>query len=997
MKKRGYFIIFFTVIAAFWQLAFLQNGMKWDFVDAFLPSRYFFSESVLNHQFPLWNPYLLYGTPIYADLVSVFNPEFWIIGNMFGYSNITLQFMFLAYIFLAGISFFYFLKQFNADVQLSVGLSVIYMLSGFTIGNSQHVAFVCGYALIPFLIACYYQFVREINKTNFVRLSVALFIMIYCSYPAITIISGYFLLCIFIWYLVINRTDKIYVKKSVGNHFALLMIVILFSSTLILAYFQISPFLNRFNGLPIELAQKHTFPLKSLLSFLVPMAAGNDPQYFKTDVSFSNGYWGIISLALFLFVLTKKAVQKESYLILFFGLFALLASFGDQFFVRELLYKFAPLMDRFQYPGMFRAFFIFGFLAFTGINFKYSDFSFADRKRLILISASIITVLLILVFQANSRIENFAYFTDGQKFSEELFTATRFNNIVFQGIIQILFLSVLILVTWKIKTVKHFSAALLFLFVADGIVSTQLSAHYTVLSKHNPVEFYNYLKSSPKGFPIPNLNPVEENSDRNAANEFTWMNNNVFPKKVTFDGLVSFKTDGYRYLSDNHPDLLEVIKKEAVVYFSDDIRKDTFIIDFKPNTVFLQTSDYKKLTGKTLRSAKKDKLKISVFSPTQIEIKTSAEFPQLLIYQQNYYSGWKVFVDGSEQDLLKSNFTHMAVLVPAGEHTVRFEYSNPGIVLMFCFTSLIFLILIALLIKYYVFRTPERKKQVIILIVFGFFIFVLASGTNRYFYQKNKLGLTPIIAEKVEKWKLTYNNDIRILLSTKQKELTESVDADAICFINEKSNVAELSDFLMNSRSKYFAFAWQGGIIGDELFELIYSFYPEVIEQKIRNNSGFILTEKENDKQEYKFIRTFEPENTTDWVQNSARIKTDSVSGNHTYFYTKNDEFGTSVEFVADEYLFENDKITILADFKIEEKLTEVLLVFTTDRIGETKIYQVSKINQFAKTPDKWSRVVFELKITHEIQEGDNIKIYFWNNNKVNFEIDNLKIKFGKS
>jgi hypothetical protein len=91
----------------------------------------------------------------------------------------------------------------------------------------------------------------------------------------------------------------------------------------------------------------------------------------------------------------------------------------------------------------------------------------------------------------------------------------------------------------------------------------------------------------------------------------------------------------------------------------------------------------------------------------------------------------------------------------------------------------------------------------------------LASATNRYFYHKNKLGLTPVIAEKVEQWKSTYNDDIRILLSTKQKELTESVDADAICFINEKSNVAELSDFLMNSRSKYFAFAWQGRIIGE--------------------------------------------------------------------------------------------------------------------------------------------------------------------------------------
>jgi hypothetical protein len=764
-----------------------------------------------------------------------------------------------------------------------------------------------------------------------------------------------------------------------------------------LAYFQILPFLNRFNGLPIELAQKHPFSVKSLLSFLVPMAAGNDPHYFKTDVSFSNGYWGIISLALFLFAITKKAVQKESYIILFFGLFALLASFGDQFFLRGFLYKFAPLMDRFQYPGMFRAFAIFGFLAFTGINFKYSDFSFTDRKRLILISAAIIVVLLFLVFQANTRIENFAYFKNGLNFSEEISFATRSDNIIFQGIIQILFLSILILVTWKIKTVKHFFTALLFLFIADGIISTQLSAHYTVLSKTDPIAFYNFLKSSPKGFPIPELNPIEENADRNAANEFTWMNNNVFPKKVTFDGLVSFKTDGYRHLSDNHPDLLETVKKEAVVYFSDDVREDSAVRDFNSNTVFVQTSEFDKLSGKILPSGKNDKLEISAFSPTKIEVKTSTEFPQLLIYQQNYYKGWKVYVDGIEQDLIKGNFTHISVLVPAGWHTVLFKYSNTGIILMFCFTSLIFLILIALAVKYHILLHPERKKQVMISLVSGILIFVLVSSTNRYFYNKNKTGLTPEIAEKVEKWKSMYNDDIRILLSTQQKELTESVDADAICFINEKNNVAELSDFLMNSRSKYFAFAWQGGIIGDELFELIYSFYPEIVEQKKRNNSGLILLEKGIAEQEYKFMRTFEPENTAEWMQNSARIKKDSVSGNHTYFYTEKDEFGTSVEFVADNDLITSKKITILADFRIEEKLTEVLLVFTTDRAGEMQIYEVSKINRFAKYADKWSRAVFEMKITPGIQEGDNIKIYFWNNNKVNFEIDNLKIKFGKS
>src|SRR5690606_9078897 len=220
---------------------------------------------------------------------------------------------------------------------------------------------------------------------------------------------------------------------------------------------------------------------------------------------------------------------------------------------------------------------------------------------------------------------------------------------------------------------KYFTASLLFLMIADGIVSTQLSSHYTVLSKTDPVKFYNFLKSSPKGFPIPELNPIGENSDRNAANEFTWMNNNVFPKKITFDGLVSFKMDGYKFLSDNHPDLLEVIKKEPLIYFTGDIRENSLISDFQSKTVFLESADFKSLNEYNLRSVQNDSLEIFKFSPTKIEIKTSTEFPQLLIYQQNYYAGWKVYVDGNEQKLIKSNFTHMAVLVPTGEHFVRFE------------------------------------------------------------------------------------------------------------------------------------------------------------------------------------------------------------------------------------------------------------------------------------------------------------------------------------
>lgn len=994
MKKSGFLLLALVIVVAFWQLFFLQNGMKWDFVDAFLPSRYFFSESVLNNQFPLWNPYLLYGTPIYADLVSVFNPGFWIVGNMFGYSNISLQFVFLTYIFIAGVSFFYFLKQFNSDYKISIGLSVAYMLSGFVIGNSQHVAFVCGYALIPFLMTSYFIFIREINQQNFVRIAIAIFLMIYCSYPAITVISAYMLLTVFFWFLLANRLNKSYLKKLFLYHSFLSILVLAFSATLILAYSQLLPFLSRFNGLPLELAQKHPFSVKSILSFLTPLAVGNDSQFFQTDQSFSNGYWGIISFVLFVVVLIKKAVNKESYIFLFFGIFSLLVSFGDGFFLREFLFNYAPLMDKFQYPGIFRAFTIFCFLAFTGINIKDSNFNFSDRKRGLLISSALIFLLIVLIGWAGSKIEQFAYFKKDTLFVDELFAATRFDNIILQGIVQIVFLLFFILISLKIKNTKYFTATLLFLIITDGIVSTQLSAHYTVLSKTDPVKFYNFLKSSPKGFPIPELNPIGENSDRNAANEFTWMNNNVFPKKITFDGLVSFKMDGYMFLSDNHPDLLEVIKNEPVIYFTDDIRENSLISDFQSKTVFLEPADFKSLNEYNLRSVQNDSLEIFKFSPTKIEIKTSTEFPQLLIYQQNYYTGWKVFVDEDEQNLLKSNFTHMAVLVPSGQHVVRFEYKNNAIIYSFCFTVFIFFVLIGFSIKYFVANHPKKKKQVIVILISLLAVFVLTSGINRFLYNKNKAGLSRVITEKLAQWKNEYKNDIRILLSTKQEELKNSANADAICFINEKTNVSELSSFLMDSKSKYFAFAWQGGIVGDELTELIYSFYPNIIENEKRNNSGIILVKNENEEQNYQLIKDFEPDGSPEWSQNLARIKVDSLSGNHSYFYTENDEFGTSVEFPAGADLMEKSKITILADFIIENNLKEVLLVFTTDRAGKMQIYRTLDISEFAKFPDKWNRFVFDIQIQPEIQEGDIIKIYFWNKNKIKFQVDNLKIKF---
>jgi len=991
MKKKGILLLFLVIIVAFWQVAFLQNGMKWDFVDAFLPSRYFFSESILNNQFPLWNPYLLYGTPIFADLVSVFNPEFWIVGNLFGYSNITLQYMFLVYILVAGVSFFWFLKQFDSEYKISLCLSVAYMLSGLTVGNAQHLAFVAGYALLPFVMASYFRFIRQFNRPNLAQLAISLFLMVYASYPGLTIISGYFLLCIFIYNLVVNRTDKSYLKKALIYHSVLAGIVVLFSTVLIVAYFQGAPFLSRYGGLTLELAHKHPFSLQSVLSFLLPMATGAEPQYFQTDPSMSNGYWGLISLVLFLFALTKKARHNESYLFVVFGIISLLVSFGDRFFLREFLYRYFPLMNMFQYPGIFRAFAIFCFLAFAGINLKINDFAQIDRRRLLIISISLLVLLLILVGNALAKVDGFVFFENGKSFADKLLEATRFDAVILQGTIQLLILQAFIFSALKIKTNNYFATALLVLFVFDGITATQLNIHYTVVSDVNPVKFHQYLKSSPKGFPIPELNPIGENSDRDAQNEFIWMNNNVFPKKVTFDGLISFKLDGYAHLSDNYPELLEATKKEPVVYFSDDVRENSFIENFKPSTVFLANDVYQKLEGKVFSSHKDDLLSVTEFSPKHIEIETLTKNLQLLVYQQNYFTGWNVFIDGEKQELLKSNFAHMAVCVPPGKHIVCFEYKNPLVIIAFCFSYAVFFALIGFSLFYFIKKNPERKKQVLIILFSGAVLFLAGSFINRFLYEKNKLGLAPRFAKKTELWKEKYD-DISILVSTHLHELKKSASFDTIFFVDEKTNLPALSQFLLTSKTNYFAFAWQGGIISDDLSELIFSFYPTVIEQKKNYNSGYFLLEKGVENQNYAVFRDFEPPGSPEWNKEPWRIRKFSETGNHSYIYDTNDEWGTVVEIPVDKALMNLKKITVLSDFKFSGQKEEILLIFTTQRKGKTHLYEISKIDRFAREPEKWYRAAFSVQ-EPELQEGDVIKIYFWNKNKAQFNVDNLKIK----
>jgi len=989
IRKYGSILLFAVCIVAFWQVAFLQNGMKWDFVDAYLPARYFLSEAVLNNVFPFWNPYMLYGVPFYADLVSVFNPEFWLVANMFGYSNITLQYVFLAYVFFAGINFRYFLQRFKVDESLGLSLAIAYMLSGFTVGNAQHLGFIAGYALFPLVVAAYVQFVWQPETKSLVRMSLVFLLMVFASYPGITIILSYLLLGIFTYYLVLSIKRKENVKRLLVFHLILAGIVLVGSSVLLLAYSQAQPYLSRYSGLTLEAVLRHPFTLRSFWSFLFPFSTTTDVVYFNTDPSMSNAYFGLFGFVLLVHALSGKIKQKLGVVFLLFAVLALFTALGNQFFLREFLYDYFPFMNMFKYPSIFRALSIFGFLTYAGLNCKLNDFTSVDKKKLLAIVGLVVIFILFVLARSAGKLESAGLFDFNLSLADRLETATINEAFILQGIIHLLLLGCFFLVLVLGSKQKYLPVVFVILFAFDGIISAQLNLHYTVVSNIDPIVFQEYLDSEPKGFPIPELHPIGENSDKNASGKFTWRNNNVFPKRPTFDGLVSFKTDGYSRLSDDFPELLEMLKKQPLFFFSDDVRENADTVNIGPKTILLESSDLQNIKGKTLQHHQSDQLEIKSFSPNKIVVHTKTQSEQLLVFQQNYFSGWKVAIDGKVQKIVQANYALMGTLIPAGEHVVQFSYSNRLIIVFFVVSILVMLVLASLMIFIH-WKEYSKHRRMILLLVVGFMLlFVVFSVINRWHYHRSKSRLLPEIIQEFEAVK---NTDVTTFLSYASNSQVEVPNVDHQFYLDDNMNVAAFGKLLAETHSQQFALSWVNGAISKEVKALFTSYFPTVEKEMISGNSGFILAGK-GDNAVSEFDENFEQGTTSLWKTDKNRIKIDSISADRYYTFMPTQKWGTELKIIVDEAIKDLQKITVSGDLRFPEKFAEVNMVISVSRGKEELDYYTRKVSDFTYGSGVWSRFAVIKTVDFDLLSGDVIHIYLWNRTQARFDVDNLKVE----
>jgi Bacterial membrane protein YfhO len=89
---------------------------------------------------------------------------------------------------------------------------------------------------------------------------------------------------------------------------------------------------------------------------------------------------------------------------------------------------------------------------------------------------------------------------------------------------------------------------------------------------------------------------------------------------------------------------------------------------------------------------------------TQMEVRTKSTRAGFLVTSDAYYPGWRASIDGRDVPLYRADYAIRGVMVPAGEHTVRFDYRPHSFYLGAGISLLSLLLLSALAVGARVFR-----------------------------------------------------------------------------------------------------------------------------------------------------------------------------------------------------------------------------------------------------------------------------------------------------
>lgn len=706
-KYADYLILLVIIIIGYWQLFFFNAIMKWDALDITFPWKFYATECLKNKTLPLWNPFYRNG---FAQMGESSNwyPISFIIGCLKRYDLTSLHFEYMLHIYIAGLGMYKLASYFDYARPTKLLLATTYMLSGFFIGNAQHLGWIVSAAWLPFIF--YYFLVLRSNPStnNSLLLSIFLFLCLSGGYPGIFIVLVYSLFFLGLYFLIlwIKQNNIKGIKRGLSYLSISVVTFFLMSAVVLNASFDVAQFISRGGGLDGSSAllsvTEGSLPIKALLTLFFPFIASlNSFDFWGEDFSLVNIYIGILPLILFgVFFFLKKTPLKIKWLLIASILY-LCMGITAIFPFREWAVVF-PFMNMFRFPALFRIFFILNFLLVIGYAFE--QLSKNEKLKPILIKIiivgffAVVAAQIYLFFQISSW--NISSFNFTNNYSSISITERAFWSGIF-----VLGILISIIASLKIFSFRKALKVIVVISIIDLVVVLQLNGSGTVYEKYDTQKINKNIAQIPKGYPIPSLlKSISNITDASLQNNipFLWRNLGMIYKIPSSSGYGPYQFSLQQQAIDEG---LNHIINNPLLFLAREI-----------NNELLDTN--------SIDTHSSSKIAITSFSPNKITATINNSENTNLIFLQNYYPYWVASINGNITPIKKVNKAYMTIELPKGNNNVFFSF-QPAIIISLYVSVISFIIISLFLIISFIQKNKSERNY---LSTYLFFVIIVGGG-----------------------------------------------------------------------------------------------------------------------------------------------------------------------------------------------------------------------------------------------------------------------------
>ena len=503
-RYYDYLIIALIVVIAYWQVSFFQYTIKCDASLLSLPWKKFVSDSLRSGYFPIWNPYINLGWTQGMEPSSWYYPS-WIFALFGKYRLSYLHTEIVLHLILGGIGTYKLLSLLKLNRWALVGGSLIYILSGFFVGNFQHLGWTFYGCWLPLVLYYFFLLIKQPEFKTALKFGFTGAMLVLSSYIPFIITTFIFLVLVISFIVVKNIRQKKNVETLKLYKYTLVSVLILFiicAPAFYMLYVNMDT-MYRGGRYDDNTASFGSLVPNSWISLIYPFGTTTTSKMWSgTDISMNNIFIGIISIFLIGFSFASKEKKKIVWVTAAIGILALLFSFGSYILPTWYIFRHLPFYEKLRFASQFRIYFILAACILAAIG---SDYLLKNNRTKQTLIFAIVAGVCCLIFSININhmefYKNFNAIFVNAKNDHSVIESLKFQSLIWGVLFIVLTFWLFFTRKKELGTIKKLIGFnILFLLVA-----VQMNMFYTGVANESVSEINKkWLKLPDRFHPIQN-------------------------------------------------------------------------------------------------------------------------------------------------------------------------------------------------------------------------------------------------------------------------------------------------------------------------------------------------------------------------------------------------------------------------------------------------------------------------------------------------------------